>query len=370
LPVLISYLKWFDGVFGRFAASLFAPLPVRPVESPRRFLVIRPGGIGDALLLIPSLMLLREAFPEAKISVLAERRNAAAFTLCTAVDALFLYDVGLGLFKALRRRYDVVIDTEQWHHLSALVARLSLAPVAIGFATNNRARLFNYPVAYSQDDYEPDSFCHLLEPLGLMGPWRLPFLTIPLECERSSCELLAPLSGRPFVAIFPGASIVERRWKTEYFSLVAQALVARGVGVVVLGGGEDAQAAGGIAPGAVLNLAARTTLAESAAVIARSALLFAGDSGVLHIAVGLGIPTVALFGPGIAVKWGPKGEGDMVLDRHLPCSPCTLFGTTPSCPVKGRCLTEITPQEALCAVVSRLQWLGISDGQRVTCKHQ
>ena len=99
-----------------------------------------------------------------------------------------------------------------------------------------------------------------------------------------------------------------------------------------------------------LNLAGSTTLTETAAVIARSALLLSGDSGVLHIAVGLGVPTVSLFGPGIEAKWGPKGEGDIVLNQRLPCSPCTRFGTTPSCPIGARCLSEITPEQVAGAI--------------------
>jgi ADP-heptose:LPS heptosyltransferase len=102
--------------------------------------------------------------------------------------------------------------------------------------------------------------------------------------------------------------------------------------------------------GGGLNLAGRTTLAETGAVVARSALLVSGDSGVLHLAVGLGIPTVSLFGPGIAAKWGPKGEGDVAVNHRLPCSPCTRFGTTPPCPVQARCLSEITVTEVTVAV--------------------
>lgn len=343
-------LKGLDDVFGRFVAGILPAAKAR--EAGRRsFLVIRPGGIGDAVLLIPTILAVRERFPKAELTVLAERRNGAVFSLCPAVDRLLLYDNKVDLFKALRGRYDVVIDTEQWHRFSAVVARLAGAAVSIGFATNNRERLFTHQIAYSHDDYESLSFLRLLRPLEITSAATFPFLIMPEPAADRACQLLAPLQGERFVTLFPGASITERRWGAERFRKVAQSLAASGVPVVVVGGPDDA--ADGetiVAGGAGLNLAGKTTLAETAAVIARSSLLVSGDSGVLHIAVGLGVKTVSLFGPGIAAKWGPRGELHVVLDRHLSCSPCTRFGTTPACPIRTRCLSEIAPEEVLAAV--------------------
>ena len=80
-----------------------------------------------------------------------------------------------------------------------------------------------------------------------------------------------------------------------------------------------------------LILAGMTSLAETAAVIQKCALLVSGDSGVLHIAAGLGVPTVSIFGPGRVEKWAPQGEHHVVVTKRLTCSPCTMFGTTPPC---------------------------------------
>jgi len=336
-------------VGGMVAACLPAARP-RNGGVPRRILVIRPGGIGDAVLLMPALLALKKRYPQASLTVLAERRNGGAFALCPAVDRLLLYDTPAHLFSAIRGGYDLVIDTEQWHRLSAVVARLGSAGNSIGFATNDRSRLFSHQVGYSHDDYEADSFFSLLAPLAIAKPARLslPFVTIPQQAlERADQELAVP-SGNRFVAIFPGASTPERRWGAERFRVVAERLGQKGIPAVVVGGKDDAaegevivQGCGGV------NLAGRTSLAETAAVLARSALLISGDSGVLHIAVGLVIPTVSLFGPGIEAKWGPKGEGHVVLNRRLSCSPCTRFGTTPPCPSGARCLAEITPEEVV-----------------------
>ncbi len=84
-------------------------------------------------------------------------------------------------------------------------------------------------------------------------------------------------------------------------------------------------------------------------------MLVSGDSGVLHIAVGLNKPTVSLFGPGIAAKWAPRGEKHIVLNHHLDCSPCTRFGYTPSCSHGARCIQDITVEEVFTAVMTLLE---------------
>ncbi len=348
----IEFLKMIDGLLGRLLASLLpASREVVTVAEPRRLLVIRPGGIGDAALLVPALALIRKQYPSAHITVLAERRNAALFDLCPAVDRLLLYDKPRELLAALRGRYDVVIDTEQWHWLSAVVARIASSPVKIGFATNERARLFTHPVNYSHDVYEVISFFRLLKPLGIDTPASLPlpFLSLPENVRQQTAVLLRPLDGREYLVIFSGASIPERRWGGERFAELARRLEREGMTVVVLGGEKDAGDGELIAGSAGLNLAGRTTLAVTAAIIGGAELLVSGDSGLLHLAVGLGIKTVSLFGPGRQKKWGVEGAGNLIVNHHLSCSPCTTFGTTPKCRHQVHCMGEITVDELFLA---------------------
>lgn len=322
-----------------------------------RMLVIRPGGIGDAVLLAPAIEALKKKYPQAKLTVLAEKRNAGIFALIPGVDQVLRYDAPREFLAAFHLKPDVVIDTEQYHRLSAVVARLIGAGTLIGFGTNQRARLFHHAIDYSHDQYEAISFMRLLGPLGI-EPTSIPetpFLTIPDAVQSRAADLLTALLGAPFVTIFPGASIPERRWGAERFGEVAAGLVALGYKLVIVGGQEDKAAAALIlANGDGLNLAGQTSLAETAAIIKQSAMLISGDSGILHIGVGLGTPTVSLFGPGIARKWAPQGGRHRVLNHHLPCSPCTKFGYTQKCRHQARCIQEITPDEVVQAVIKTL----------------
>jgi len=347
-------LKAIDPLVGRLGMLLPRP-EGKPNLAPQSALFIRPGGIGDAVLLIPAIRALRVRYPDVAVDILAERRNAGVFSLCPEVRLVCCYDIPSEFFSILRSRYDFVIDTEQWHRLSSVVARIVRAGVRIGFATNDRSRFFSNQVAYGQDDYEADSFMRLLSPLGYVpeSEGYGPFLSISPRHSETVAPFLAPLGEEPFVTLFPGASIAERRWGPEKFRELARRL-RRSCEVVIVGGVVDHDDAVMIEHAGALNLAGKTTLSETAAIIARSSLLVSGDSGILHLAVGLGIPTVSLFGPGRALKWAPRGANQIVIKKNLPCSPCTTFGYTPKCPINARCMAEISVDEVEQAVMTLL----------------
>ncbi|NOY12838.1 MAG: glycosyltransferase family 9 protein [Deltaproteobacteria bacterium] len=340
----IRLMKRLDQLFGPHLAAIVSCRKNRkPVSAPDSILLIRPGGIGDAVLLIPILRFLAQLFPQANITILAEKRNAGVFLMGSRLASVYCYDRPLDLLKVLKNRYELVIDTEQWHYLSAVIAGI-VGRYRIGFATNKRRRVFTDAIDYSHKDYELQSFVRLLEPLvGDSQPaFNPPFLHIPSSIK-SAAELLPHLTA-PYVVLFPGASIDERKWGSDRFAELGRQLMSAGFKVVVVGGNEDIGLAAEIEsnlPG-VINLAGKTSLLETASVLSGAALLISGDSGILHIGVGLGIPTVSLFGPGIAEKWAPRGPRHRVVNLELPCSPCTRFGTTPPCPIGARCIQDIS----------------------------
>lgn len=350
----IRILKKFDKLIG----SLIYCLPrcsgrQHPHESDiQKILFIRPGGIGDAVLLVPTILVIRRNYPVAVIDLLAEKRNAAVFGLCPSIQNVFSYENPRELLKVLRTGYDIVIDAEQWHRLSAVVARLTRAPWVIGFSTNERERLYTHPVNYSHYDCEADSFCHLLEPLGItIKNKELPFLTVPDYAVKKADMFLGKFSEKPFITIFPGSSIPEKQWDMGSFVKLALKFNQAGFPIVVIGSEKERVTGEAMSCGLeALNLAGKTSLVETVALIGKSSLLVSGDSGVLHIAAGLGKPTVSLFGPSNAKKWAPKGERHIVISRNLPCSPCSKYGYIPKCPRNAKCMREIKVTEVFAAV--------------------
>jgi len=87
------------------------------------------------------------------------------------------------------------------------------------------------------------------------------------------------------------------------------------------------------------------SILETAQILSQTKLLLTTDSGIMHLSIAVGTPVVALFGPGIEEKWAPRDGKSIIINKHLPCSPCTRFGYTPPCPYDARCMQEISVNE-------------------------
>jgi ADP-heptose:LPS heptosyltransferase len=338
-----------DYLFGRALVRLLGlrprPSPPDPLTEIRKILILRPGGMGDAILLIPLLRAIKERFPAATIEILAERRNAEIFGLVTdLVSLVFRYDRIGEFLRVVGRRYDVVIDTEQWYRLSAVAARLIRAPIRCGFATNERARLFDIPMAYDSGRYEAENFLNGLAALtgeAVRFVPTKPFLTIATAISDGSGLLL----------ISPGASYPEKQWGPGKFRELTERLVASGHSVGLIGGPADISLAGDIMKDLpVRNFVGRTSLQETARLIAAAALVICGDSVALHLAAAFGTPTIALFGPTSPSQWAPRNIGHRTLYHPPPCSPCSRYGHIPSCPYDVDCLKRVTVEEVCAAV--------------------
>lgn len=347
----IKALKAADLTLGRLLVSGVRAQAGGGTETPalRRVLVLRPGGIGDAVLLVPALRALKAAVPEARITVAAERRNAAVFDLAPGLlDSRLVLDASLlSSWRAIRRGgFDTVMDTEQYHHLSAWLAHASGAPRRIGFAANPaRHRCYTMNVPYHHEDFEGDSFTRLVSAAAgreLAVDWLRPWLTPPA----ASALVADAVGGRQPVALAVQGGIRERCWAVDNLQALAKRLIEQGHDVCLLGGDSDVGIAAcvqrGLPPAKIVNLIGHASLADSTAILARCRLWIGPDSGPMHLAAGLGVPVVALFGAGIEAKWAPRGPRHRALNRRLPCSPCTRFGYTPRCPINVQCLRDLT----------------------------
>lgn len=357
----MSLLKSIDAIIGPVMASILpSPRAIVPPETIRSLLIIRPGGIGDAILVLPMLQAIAERYQAVAMTVLVERRNSAVFELSPVPCRVLRYDVPAELITAMQREYDCIIDTEQSHYLSGVIARFCHSAIIIGFDTNQRRRLLAHPVPYCQDDYEVDSFLNLLSPLGIEQSSSLArFVAIPAAASEKVAVKLKEVSCNDLICMFPGASVSERRWGTLRFRELACKLNQAGFMTIVIGGAAERESGDQIVAGGIgINLAGSTSVAETAALIDASQLLVTADSGMLHLAVALDKPSVSLFGPGRQKKWAPRGDRHVVLNKQLPCSPCTTFGDTPACRDAARCMREIGVDETFNAVMMLLNGTG------------
>lgn len=370
-------LRILQGIDRRFGGALIARVkpqaaewpaargtaPPPPADEVRRLLVIRPGGLGDAVLMWPMLDALRAAFPAARLDVLGERRNAGAFGLGESVVNLLCYDAApLRTLRRLRQaRYDLIVDTEQYHHLSVLLANALRPRWLCGFATLGRERLHTHTVTYDESTYELVSFLRLAASVTGRAPHFDPerrFLQVPAAAREWAAQALQRAGGRPVVAIMPVAGSTYRLWPAERYAEVARWLMARGYHVALLGGRDGVtvaqKIAAGAAPQLLSNFAGRTGLAQTAGILGQACLLLGADTGILHLAYGLGTPTVSLFGPALFRKWQPPGRRHRMVRLGLACSPCTRFGEVPPCPYEVACMSGITVEAVVAAVAELL----------------
>ena len=316
-----------------------AAAPLSP-KTPHRLLIIRPGGIGDTVLMLPMLRALRDALPNAILDVACETRNAEALEMAGVDANPLVFDRSpLKFLKHLRKTtYTAAIDTEQFHHFSACFALLSGAPVRVGLNINPvRNPLYTHLVNYDVAAPEGEQFLQLLPPLELPEqPFSLPgVLTAP---DIPWPEAFDFLRSTPFVALQAGGSTPYKQWTTERFAEVAQRLHQQhGLAVALVGGPSDTELCDALCRQSdlgsetICSTAGRLSLKETAALLAKAELFVGIDSGLAHMATALARPTVVLFGPSNPEKWGSRGAGQVIARKPQPCSPCAIFGYHKPC---------------------------------------
>ena len=158
------------------------------------------------------------------------------------------------------------------------------------------------------------------------------------------------LDPKPFAVIAPGAAHATKRWPIPHWQALTDRLRQLGYGVVAVGGPQDRELVEALGA-RVINVAGEFTLQETGACLARAAVLVSGDTGVMHMASGVGAPVVALFGPTVEpFGFFPYTKRAAVLERDLSCRPCSAMGTE-RCPLgHHRCLQDILPDQVADAV--------------------
>lgn len=351
-----------------------------------KVLIVRLDEIGDGVLNTPFLRELRRALPQAKITLLVNRRVHPLFAECPYVDEVLPFDTS-GRFRkklfvmpwrALRfatshlvkQRFDLAVLPRREFDIngSIFLAFFSRATWRVAYTEHVNARkhrlnpysdrlLTNAIDPLVRCQHEVDFNLDIIRFLGGEPQSDALELWTSTEDECVADKLLGPqAAGIPLIGISPGSSTWLRRWPAEYFaSLVEELQRTHGCRFVVVGASEERGIGEIIAAGNsnVINLAGRTTLSQCAAVLRRCDLVVANDSGPMHIAAAMGVKVVALYGSTCEHRFGPwKNRSIVTLD--YPCRPCNQGHVIDSCGRcvfdAPRCLTEMTVDTVLTAV--------------------
>lgn len=306
-------------------------------------LVRATNWVGDAVMSLPALRALREAHPRSKITVLARPWVADLYGREPFCDALIPWQgYQWAAVRELRQRnFDCAVLLQNAFGAAA-VAALAGIPRRIGYDRDRRGWLLTDAIAVpGKGEIPPHESYYYLELLR-----RAKLIDISLPPEPFVRLTVRAGTAKPVVGISPGAAYGgAKRWLPERFAEAAvQVARETNSSVRIFGTAQEreicAQVAGLIAGAGVevTNIAGSTTLAQFIDQVAECEVMITNDSGSMHIASALGVPTVAIFGATNDVTTGPTGPLARVVREPVECSPCLLR----ECPIDHRCMTRVS----------------------------
>lgn len=330
-------------------------------------LVIKLAMMGDTILLYPAIRALKEKYSQAKLTILCSRINLDIVKMWNFVDEIIIFEfdrvfkqpwiVLFQLFNLWRRKFDLGVDFEQWFRITPIILFLS-SKYKVGFRTPKQLRhyLFDKWVWHIKNKHEVECFCDVVKSLGVEVKDKSLFLKIDDHAKRKIREILFSnnISEKKFAIIHPGCGIhgYYRQWNIERYAEVAEYISSNyNLKVVITGSKDDLNTIQKFKKfyTAGLDLSGKTSIEELIALVSMAKFVICGNTGVLHIAAALGIPTVAIHGPTNPIKWGPWGKGHIIIKSDLDCSPCSYLGFEYRCKER-RCLEIISTEEIKRAV--------------------
>ncbi len=304
--------------------------------------------VGDAVMTMPAIRALRAAMPGRRMTLLVKPWVAGLFEKDPNIDEIMPYDDRwegikgkLALSLALRRKSFQTAVLLQNAFEAALLAALAGIPERIGYGRDGRGFLLTASIPFHGEDrqmHHSEYYLNLLEKAGItkngLKDTAAPWIYLDLEERLKARDFISGFEGsgfvggglkRPVIGLNPGAAFgPSKRWPSSKFRELAMMITGElGGSVLVFGSEKEKSSAEEVVRGieGAVSLAGKTTLRELAALISECDALVSNDSGTMHVGYAVGTPLVALFGSTAPALTGPP-EGNIVIKKDVPCSPC------------------------------------------------
>ncbi len=305
-------------------------------------LIVSLSNIGDVILTLPVAGALREEYPRAKISILVGVKGYQVVKNNPEFHEVFIYDKSITLkekisfIRKLRsKKYELAIDL-----------RHSLFPLFIGakYHTPLLMREIN------PKEHRVKKHLRSLEKLGIKTEKpKFPFYVSPFAQKRVK-EKLGENINKDVIVVNPTAASHLKCWGDDCFlSLAEKIKEVFNPTIIFIGGKEEidkekCKKISNRVKGSI-NLCGELELEELAALLKVAKIFITNDSGPLHLASALNVPTLAIFGPTDALKYGPLSFWNRVVRKNLSCSPCELA----QCPREHECMKLISVEDVFSA---------------------
>ncbi|MEZ5301665.1 MAG: lipopolysaccharide heptosyltransferase II [Verrucomicrobiales bacterium] len=326
---------------------------------PFRLLVRSPNWLGDACMALPAVRAIKAGRPDARVTVLCPDKIADLWRAMPEVDAVIgkgAKDSPFRVAAALRKagRFDAAILLPNSVR-SALEVWLARIPRIAAFPGHNRRWLVDQIVPEAKEkirvkEHHAKRYLRIAQRLGAEVDLAAE-LPMPARHE-------PPEEGEIRIGLCAGAEYgPAKRWPLDRFAAAARQVSAQVPAArwILVGAPKEAplgeELAGMLGSGAPHeNLVGKTSLAELIAELKRCRLVLTNDTGTMHLAAALGIPTVSLVLSTEHTLTGPLGAGHRILRHKVECSPCFRR----ECPIDFPCATGIAPGQASAAVLELL----------------
>ena len=339
----------------------------------RNIVVVKLKSIGDNVIITPVFASLRHCFPAARITAIVNEGTEAVLAGNPAIDRIVtlkrLPDPVRDVVHQLRflrdirgEHFDLVLELTGSDR-AAFTAYASGAPRRLGFASK-KVKKFDRRLLYT-DLVQSDGVVHIvhdqLRMIRHLG--HVPAAAEPAvfwsSGEYESCRAVLMDKGvaahERYAVVHPTLFARYREWKIKECAALCEYLYdAWSVRPVLVSGTTEGERnfigrVESLQNGRAVNLAGRLTLRHLVALIGNAVLFVGIDSGPMHIAAAAKTPVVALFGPQNPRRWGPFGEGHIVVQKSWECVPCRKKGCDDD-GLYSRCMLEMSLDEVVAAV--------------------
>ncbi|HKD50425.1 MAG TPA: lipopolysaccharide heptosyltransferase II [Candidatus Acidoferrum sp.] len=343
-----------------------------------KILIRATNWVGDAIMALPALRAVRSGFPEAEIAILARPYVADIYREQEICNQLIAYDsqakhagmVGRERLAAelQAQKFDVALLLQNAFDAAWLAWRSGI-PERIGYARDGRGFLLTKPIRVPKTGeiplHEKFYYLELLRRAGWIHA--LPEesfvpLNVSESARRRAEELLAQFGARAGslrIAIAAGASYGSAKcWPPARFAELANRLQSEsGAEVILFATAREAVVTRAIAAELdrpPVDLTEKTSIADLPALLSQCHLFIGNDSGAMHVAAGVGLAVVAVFGPTDPFGTAPMTPRCTIVQQKPYCSPCFLR----HCPTDHRCMLAVTAEMAEAAARPWLSTLG------------
>ncbi len=306
------------------------------LEDVRSILVVRASYLGDVVMTLPMLPMLRSRFPEAQITFLTAKSAAPLLERnphvdeILAVDAPWFYPSSWRSYadfarELRRRKFDLVIEARGDIRDIVLLAGLPHVGCRVAYGVGGGAWLLDKVVPFREVCHKVEYHRDIARYLGCAEQpleWGL-YLGEDELSEARSVLSSKGVEGR-FIAFHAGSRMPLKRWPAKRWAELGTRLwKLSGLPLVLLGSKDEAGIARevmmGMEEGVAVDLSGQLGVRALAAVIKLAELLVCHDSAPMHLAACEGIRTVAIFGPSVSQETGPFGTGHRVVEHAIAC---------------------------------------------------